>query len=77
MAMVMMDVQGAFDALRKNRPLHRMRDQGWAALAICMVDCFLSDWRVHVRLGRTTTPSYLMHCGTPQGSPLCPALYML
>ena len=76
-AMVTMDVQGAFDALLKNRLLHRMRDQGWATPAISMIDCFLSDRQVRVRLGKTTTSSYPVHCGTPQGSPLSPVLYTL
>ena len=47
-AMVTMDVQGAFDALLKNRLLHRMRDQGWGASVIRMIDCFLSDRQVRV-----------------------------
>ena len=76
-AMVTMDVQGPFDALLKNRLLHRMRDQGRAAPAIRMIDRFLSDRQVRVRLGMTTTSSYPVQCGTPQGSPLSPVLYTL
>ena len=41
------------------------------------VDSFLTDWRVQVRLGQVTTPSYPVACGTPQGSPLSPVLYTL
>jgi ribonuclease HI len=75
--MVTLDVQGAFDALLKNRLLHRMAQQGWPQGAILFVDSFLTERRVQVRLGQTTTPSYPVACGTPQGSPLSPVLYTL
>jgi hypothetical protein len=75
--MVTLDVQGAFDALLKNRLLHRMVEQGWPQRAILFVDSFLTDRRVQVRLGQVTTPSYPVACGTPQGSPLTPVLYTL
>ena len=72
--MVTLDVQGAFDALLKNRLLHRMAQQGWPQRTILFVNSFLTDRRVQVRLGQTTTPSYPVACGTPQGSPLSPVL---
>jgi hypothetical protein len=75
--MVTLDVQGAFDALLKNRLLHRMAQQGWPQRTILFVDSFLTDRRVQVRLGQVTTPSYPVACGTPQGSPLSPVLYTL
>jgi len=75
--MVTMDVMGAFDALLKNRLLHRMRQQGWATGALQIVDSFLSNRMVRVRLGKATTPEYSVQCGTPQGSPLSPVLYSL
>jgi hypothetical protein len=75
--MVTLDVQGAFDALLKNRLLHRMTQQGWPQRTILFVDSFLTDRRVQVRLGQVTTPSYPVACGTPQGSPLSPVLYTL
>jgi ribonuclease HI len=75
--MVTLDVQGAFDALLKNRLLHRMAEQGWPQRTILFVNSFLTDRRVQVRLGRVTTPSYPVACGTPQGSPLSPVLYTL
>jgi hypothetical protein len=75
--MVTLDVQGAFDALLKNRLLHRMVEQGWPQRAILFVDSFLTERRVQVRLGQVITPSYPVACGTPQGSPLSPVLYTL
>jgi hypothetical protein len=35
--MITMDVQGAFDALLKNRLLQRMGKQGWPALALSFI----------------------------------------
>ena len=75
--MVTLDVQGAFDALLKNRLLHRMVQQGWPQRALLFVDSFLTERRVQVRLGQVITPSYPVACGTPQGSPLSPVLYTL
>jgi hypothetical protein len=72
-----MDVQGAFDALLKNRLLQRMGKQGWPAPALSFIQKFLTDRQVQVRLGRETTLDYPVPCGTPQGSPLSPVLYTL
>jgi len=71
------DVQGAFDALLGKRLLHRMRRQGWPLALIRLVGSFLQNRRLRVRLEKTTTPFYDAECGTPQGSPLSPVLYML
>jgi ribonuclease HI len=75
--MVTLYVEGAFDALLKNRLLHRMAQQGWPQRTILFVNSFLIDRRVQVRLRQVTTPSYPVACGTPQGSPLSPVLYTL
>ncbi|KAJ3575723.1 hypothetical protein NPX13_g3935 [Xylaria arbuscula] len=72
-----MDVQGAFDALLKRRLLYRMRQQGWPLPLLRLIDSFLCDRAIRVRLGRSTTTDYAVSCGTPQGSPLSPVLYML
>ena len=76
-SMLTMDVQGAFDAVLRNRLLRRMAQQGWPASLLDFVKCFLSDRTVRVRLGQDTTPVYPVKCGTPQGSPLSPVLYAL
>lgn len=63
--MVTLDVQGAFDALLKNRLLHWMAQQGWLRGLLLFVDSFLTERRVQVRLGQVTTPSYPVACSTP------------
>jgi ribonuclease HI len=75
--MVTMDVQGAFDALLPRRLLQRMSEQGWPLPLLRLINSFLSDRKVRVRLEDTTTDFHSVGCGTPQGSPLSPVLYML
>jgi hypothetical protein len=74
---VTIDVQGAFDALLVNRLLRRMQHQGWPFTLLRLVRSFLTNRRVRVRLEGATTDFNLVACGTPQGSPLSPVLYML
>ena len=75
--MITMDVQGAFDALLVKRLLKRMTAQGWPLPLLQLVNSFLTDRKVRVRLEKSTTPYHDVTCGTPQGSPLSPVLYML
>lgn len=75
--LVTLDVKGAFDALLPNRLLKRMQNQGWPLSLVRLARSFLSGRRVRVRLEDCTTIFYDMECGTPQGSPLSPVLYML
>ena len=75
--MVTMDVQGAFDALLRRRLLDRMSKQGWPLPLLKLIDSFLSEREIRVRLEKATTPTQKVTCGTPQGSPLSPVLYML
>jgi ribonuclease HI len=75
--MVTLDVQGAFDALLANRLLQRMQRQGWPVSVLRLVRSFLTNRKVRVRLEDSTTAFFTVACGTPQGSPLSPVLYML
>jgi len=75
--MITMDVQGAFDALLTRRLLARMTKQGWPLPLLQLVKSFLSDRKVRVKLEKSTTEYHDVACGTPQGSPLSPVLYML
>ncbi|RAL58743.1 hypothetical protein DID88_003049 [Monilinia fructigena] len=75
--LVTMDVQGAFDALLPRRLLKRMQDQGWPVPLLKMIRSFLQERKVMVRLEDAYTDESRVQCGTPQGSPLSPVLYML
>ncbi|EDN11444.1 predicted protein [Histoplasma mississippiense (nom. inval.)] len=72
-----MDVQGAFDAVLRRRLLQRMAQQGWPRELLQLIDSFLTERRAQVRLEGTTTAAHQMQCGTPQGSPLSPILFLL
>jgi len=72
-----LDVQGAFDAVLPNRLLNRMRQQGWPLATLRMVQNFLTERSVQVRLEGEVTERMPLTCGTPQGSPLSPLLYVL
>ncbi|EDN10981.1 conserved hypothetical protein [Histoplasma mississippiense (nom. inval.)] len=76
-SMVTMDVQGAFDAVLRRRLLQRMAQQGWPRELLQLIDSFLTERRAQVRLEGTTTAAHQMQCGTPQGSPLSPILFLL
>src|SRR5204863_8353035 len=75
--MVTMDVQGAFDALLVRHLLKRMTKQGWPLPLLRLVNSFLTNRQVRVRLEKSTMTDHNVACGTPQGSPLSPILYML
>ncbi|RAL60508.1 hypothetical protein DID88_009704 [Monilinia fructigena] len=75
--LVTLDVQGAFDALLPRRLLERMRKQGWPVKLLRLIGSFLADRKVMVRLEGTYTAESKTQCGTPQGSPLSPILYVL
>lgn len=72
-----MDVQGAFDALLRRRLLRRLRQQGWDIKTLRLIDSFLTDRRVQVRLDGVVTSPIEVDCGTPQGSPWSPIIYLL
>ena len=48
--MITLDVQGAFDALLRNRLLIRMAAQGWPDALLRLIYNFLSNRRYRVRL---------------------------
>jgi ribonuclease HI len=75
--MVTLDVQGAFDALLPGRLLERMRRMGFHTELLRLIKSFLTGRRVRVRLEGFTTDYSDVKCGTPQGSPLSPILYIL
>jgi hypothetical protein len=54
-----------------------MHRQGWPLSLLYLVYSFLTGRKVRVRLKDSTIAFYSAACGTPQGSPLSPVLYML
>ena len=77
MAMVTLDVQGAFDAVLHKRLLRWMREQGWPKILCRWVKSFLTVRIIRVRHQDRTTRDKVVECGVPQGSPLSPLLFLL
>jgi hypothetical protein len=75
--MVILDVQGAFDALLKNRLLHQTVQQEWPQRPILFIDSFVTAGKVQVNLGQVITPNYSVAYSTRQWSLLSPVLCML
>lgn len=76
-ALLTMDVQGAFDAVRRNRLALRMREQGWPIKLCEWVHSFISGRSTAMRMGADTLPVRHVACGLPQGSPASPILFAL
>jgi hypothetical protein len=74
---VTINVQGVFNTLLVNKLLQRIIEQGWPPPLLHLIRSFLSKKRVRVRLEDSTTGCHSVACGTPQGSSLSPAIYML
>jgi len=72
-----MDIQGAFDALLRHRLIRNLRSQGWPLAILRLATSFLSDRTIRGRLWETLSEFAPQRCGTPQGSPWSPLLYIL
>ena len=75
--LVTMDVQGAFDAVLRNRLTLRLREQGWPTHLVLWVESFMSGRSASIRYQDITTPAAPLSCGLPQGSPCAPLLFLL
>jgi hypothetical protein len=56
--MFTLDVQEAFDALLKRRLLRRITEQGWPFFLLQLINSFLSDRQLRVKLEKETTGNY-------------------
>jgi hypothetical protein len=56
--MFTLNVQGTFDALLKKQLLKRITEQGWPLSLLQLIDSFLSDRQLHVKLEKETTKNY-------------------
>ncbi|KJZ69036.1 hypothetical protein HIM_11579 [Hirsutella minnesotensis 3608] len=52
-----MDIQGAFDTVLRNRPILRLREQGWPPNLACWVGSFMQDRSARVRYQDIVTAS--------------------
>lgn len=75
--LITLDVQGAFDAVLFRRLLQRCRQMGWDIGWLLMMRSFLTGRQVRGRFDNATTSFTGVDCGTPQGSPWSPMIYLL
>lgn len=71
------DVKGAFDAVKKERLLRRLADQGWSRAVVTWVRSFLTDRRVTLTVNGLGSAERETGGSLPQGSPISPILFML
>ena len=76
-SLLTMDIQGAFDAVLKNRLCMRLREQGWPTSLCAWALSFATDRTASIRLGDETQPNASLASGLPQGSPASPVLFAL
>ncbi|OAA34078.1 reverse transcriptase [Beauveria brongniartii RCEF 3172] len=75
--LVTMDVEGAFDAILRNRLILQLRRQGWPTFLIRWLAIYLTRRLAKVRFEDAIAEALELLCGIPQGSPLSPILYLL
>ncbi|OAA60613.1 reverse transcriptase [Akanthomyces lecanii RCEF 1005] len=75
--LVTMDVEGAFDAILRNRLILQLRKQGWPDFLVRWLVMFLTHRLASVRFEDAIVEALELICGIPQGSPLSPILYLL
>ncbi|OAA60200.1 reverse transcriptase [Akanthomyces lecanii RCEF 1005] len=75
--LVTMDVEGAFDAILRNRLILQLRKQGWPDFLVRWLAMFLTHRLASVRFEDAIAETLELLCGIPQGSPLSPILYLL
>jgi ribonuclease HI len=75
--LITMDVQGAFDAVLRNRLVHRMIEQGWPFQVARWVYYFMTDRSCTVSHEGAKTESARLGSLLPQGSPTSPVLFLL
>ncbi|KAL2885136.1 putative double-stranded RNA/RNA-DNA hybrid binding protein [Ceratocystis lukuohia] len=76
-SVVTFDIEGAFDAVRKNRLVTRLRGQQWPESLCKWVGSFLTDRRVSLSVEGGLPVEREVGGSLPQGSPVSPILYML
>lgn len=77
-ALITLDVSGAFDIVLCKRLIYRLRQQGWPTSFIKWSFSFITGRTVTIRTTEgETLPEISLSCGTPQGSPISPIIFML
>ena len=76
-ALLLMDVEKAFDAVWHNGLLKKLHDMELPGDILRIISSFLTDRTIQVRIGNTLSEVVKLLAGTPQGSILSPLLFIL
>ena len=73
---VVLDRSKAFDRVWHAGLLHRRKSYGISGQIFCLISSFLSNRGLRVVLDGKSSHKYPVHTGVPQGSILCPTLFL-
>ena len=76
-ALLLMDVEKAFDAVWHNSLLKKLHDMELPSDILRIISSFLTDRTIQVKIGNTLSDVEQLLAGTPQGSILSPLLCIL
>jgi len=74
MAVLLMDVKGAFPHVAKGNLIKRMENMGFEANLVRWVESCMEDRKVIMSMDRKEGDSMNVETGVPQGSPVSPVL---
>ena len=73
---VVLDRSKAFDRVWHAGLLHKRKSYGISGQIFCLISSFLSNRGLRVVLDGKSSHKYPVHTGVPQGSILCPTLFL-
>ena len=72
-----LDISKAFGRVWHAGVLHKLKSYGISGQIFDLISSFLSNRRLRVVLDRKSSQEYPVNAGVPEGSILCPALFLL
>ena len=74
---VALDISKAFDRVWHAGLLHKLRSYGISGQIFSLISSFLSNRQLQAVLDGKSSQEYPVNAGVPQGSILCPTLFLL
>ena len=74
---ILLDLRKAFDTLNHTILLRKLEKYGIRGIALSILHSYLSDRQQYVCIGPSSSSYLSISCGVPQGSILCPLLFLI